>query len=235
MDRSRLKNLGLITTVILAVACGLVGPASATTVEPANTAFTMTSMNSGFTVTGSLSFNCTDSALTGHTGALNHNTWATVTITSLSYSGCAIFGSVGISVTPSEGCTTAAGRPTLHGMGVSAATSIGVITLPASCSLDIAIPTLTCTMTITGGQTIGNGTAGSGGIDWTNLGPKSVADFNGATIPVLDVGTGGGFGCPSPGTHTAALTGSYTVTSATNVTITPGSGTTIEPSNTAAT
>jgi hypothetical protein len=214
-----LKKLGGATAVSLVAACGLVGSASATTIEPANTEFTMTSTNSRFIV-DTTPVSCGSSVLTGDTGALTHTTWASATVTTLAYTGCTAFG-LATTVTPREGCHTPAGRPILHGMGVNA-TAIGTITLPASCSIDIAISMTSCAMTITGGQTIGNGTAGTGGIDWTNLGAggaKSVAHFNYAHIPVID--SNGAIGCPASPTATGTLTGDYNITSATNITITP--------------
>jgi hypothetical protein len=190
-----------------------------TTIEPANTEVSLTSTNSTWIVDPeNVPVGCNDAIVTGHTGALTQATWAAVTITTQTYNNCSMAGFF-VNVTPSEGCHTAAGRPVLHGMGVNAATAIGALTLPATCSIEIDVPIMGCTMTVTGGQTIGNGTAGAGGIDWTNLSPKSAAHFNNADIPVVD-SNGMGALCPAAGTHTGTLSGDYAITSATNVTVT---------------
>jgi hypothetical protein len=239
-----LKKLGLATAVALVATCGIAGAASATTIEPANTAFTLTSTNSILNLSGGGSVSCNHSVLTSDTPALSHGTWGTATVTTLAYSGCNFGGLGAASVTPSEGCHTAATSPRLHLMGVNAASAIGTLTLPAACSIDMAIPAIGCTLTITGGQTIGNGTPGAGGINWTNL-VTSNAHVNGATVPLID-SNGVGFPCPTAGAHTGTLTGTFVRTSATNVTVTAGTTTTtddpppspvttIEPANTGVT
>jgi hypothetical protein len=164
-----LKKLGLASVLTLVAICGMVSAASATTIEPANTAFTLTSTNSVLNISGGGGVSCTHSVLTSDTPALSHGTWGIATITTLAYGGCNFTGfGINVSVTPSEGCHTAATSLRLHLMGVNAASAIGTLTLPAACSIDMAIPALGCTLTITGGQTLGNGTAGAGGIQWTN-------------------------------------------------------------------
>jgi hypothetical protein len=132
---------------------------------------------------------------------------------SLAYSGCTAFGFIGATVTASGACVQ------LHAMGVNAATAIGVVTLPSGCSVDVNIAAVGCTLTIAGPQTIGNSTAGAGGIDWTNTNP-AIAHVNNATVPSV-VSNGVGFGCPSAGAHTGTLSGRYTRSSGTNVVVTP--------------
>jgi hypothetical protein len=142
-----------------------------------------------------------------------------MTITGQIYNNCMMNGFFA-NVTPSEGCTTAAGRPTLHAMGVSASTAINTLTLPATCAINIDVPATGCAVTITGGQTIGNGTAGVGGIDWTNLSTGSVAHLNNADIPLVD-SNGVGTSCPTAGAHTGTLASDLAVTSTPNITVTP--------------
>jgi hypothetical protein len=138
----------------------------------------------------------------------------------LRYSGCSAFG-FSTTVTPSAGCD-ALTAPTLHFMGVSAPTAVVKLTLPTGCNIGINVPSISCTLTVTGiGQTIGNGLTGTGGITWTNASPKSSANAVAALVSHID-SSGGGPGCPSAGGgHTGTLSGNYTVTSATNVTVTP--------------
>jgi hypothetical protein len=216
----RLQRLGLVMVMALVVTCGVVGSASATTIEPANTAFTLTATNNMWTV-GTLPASCTHSTMTGTTPASGGATWTSLSITTMSYSGCS-YGVVAVTVTPSDGCHTPATAPKLDLMGVSAATAVGRLTLPVGCNINIGIPLFSCDVVVTGGQTIGNGTAGAGGIDWTNRGGavKSMVDFNGAVIPTLHF-IGGTLACTSIAGPTGTLTGNYSVASATNLTVTP--------------
>jgi hypothetical protein len=215
-----LKKLGLAAVLALVATCGVAGSASATTIDPASTAFTLTATNLSWSVSGGGAFSCTHSAIPGTTPAAGSaTTWKTITNTTLSYSGCTMAGFLAISVTPNEGCHTAATAPQLHFMGVTAAAAIGVVTLPSGCSIDFSIPAIGCTLTIPGPQAIGNGTAGAGGIQWTNL-ATSVADVNSATVSTVH-SNGVGVGCPTAGAHTGTLTGNYVRNSATNVTVTP--------------
>jgi hypothetical protein len=216
-----LMKLGLATAMTLVATCGMVSVASATTIEPANTEGTLFSSNSVLSVDPEgAPVSCSSSTITIDTGPLTQTTWASATITTLTYTGCsALNGLIAANVTPSEGCHTPVGRPILHGMTVNPASAIGTITLPAACSIDIAVPAVGCTLTVTGGQNIGNDTAGAGGIQWTNLGPKSRAHLNNAVVEKVD-SNGTGFGCPAAGNHTGTLSGTYNVTSPTNVTVT---------------
>jgi hypothetical protein len=214
-----LRKLGLAAAMSLVAACAMVSTASATTIEPANTEVTAVATDGVLSVHGSAAdVSCGTGTITATTGALTHSTWASATIDALTFANCSvpIFGAT--VVTPAAACSTT-GRPILHAMTVSSTSSIGLVTLPASCSFDIRITSLGCTMTVTGGQTIGNGTAGVGGINWSNLSPKSRATLNAATVPKVD-SNGVGFGCPSAGAHTGTLSGNYNITSPTNVTVT---------------
>jgi hypothetical protein len=222
--KGNLKRLGLATVVALVTVWGLAGVASATIMEPANTAFTMTSTNAGFGIhggsSGNLAFSCGHSVLTGTTPVLSPATWVAFSAAP-TYDNCILQGITPVTVTPSEACQTGSSRPIFHVMGVSGATAAVKMTLPAACTIHIFVPVLSCTMTITGGQTIGNGTPGTGGGVWTNLGPKSTAHLDTAVIPTV-FSTGSIFAlCPVAGVHAGTVGGDFTVASATNVTVTP--------------
>jgi hypothetical protein len=209
-----LKKLGLAAALALVATCGVVGTASATLIEPGSTAVTLTSTNWVFMLSGGHTVTCTSATISGTTPAVGTAaTWKSIPNTAQTYTGCQAIGFIPTSVTLSGSC------PVLHAMGVSAGSAIGVMTLPSGCSIDISIPSIGCTMTIPGPQSIGNGTAGSGGIQWTNA-ATSVAHFNSATIPSV-VSNGVGFGCGSAGAHTGTVSATYTRTSATNVVVTP--------------
>jgi hypothetical protein len=209
-----LKKLGLASALALVATCGLVGSASATLIEPGGTAFTLTSTNSTLTIIGSGNVSCTNATISGTTPAVGTAaTWKTIPSTTLAYSGCMAIGFFAASVTASGSC------PVLHAMGITATSALAVVTLPSGCSIDIALPGIGCTMTIAGPQTIGNGTAGTGGINWTNA-VTSVAHLNAATVPSV-VSNGVGFGCPTAGAHTGALSGTYVRSSSTNLIVTP--------------
>jgi hypothetical protein len=201
-----------------AVACTGATPVAATTLDGG--AFTLTATQLMWSVHGSLTFFCADSSITGTTPAGSAS--ALLVPVTLSYNGCNVLGA-GVSVTPSEGCHTAATSPLMmitQNQVVAPQASVRII-LPAGCNIDLSIPATACTMTITGGQVIGNGTTGVGGIGWTNLAPKSTLDLTQALVTDLDSNGGGAIPCPTAGTHSATVTGAYKVTSATNVTVTP--------------
>jgi hypothetical protein len=210
------KKMGLVTMLATAaVACLGPTPASATTMDGG--AFTLTSGFTAWTFPGYYTISCINSTISGTTPA---GTATTVSVpVTLGYSGCSWPGGPA-AITPSEGCHTAATSPRLDIMqNQAAAPQASVqITLPVGCNIDVVAGV--CTMSIAGGQTIGNGTSGAGGIGWTNLAPRSYAHLNGA--PAVVHSSGGGFLCPPAGSTTAAsATASFQVTSATNVTVTP--------------
>jgi hypothetical protein len=209
-----LRQLGLALTLALVATGGVVGSASATLIEPGSTAVTGTSTNLSLAVSGGGTVSCTSSTASGTTPAVGSAaTWKSIPSGTGTASGCTALGFVGASVTPNGSCFV------MHAMGISATSAIIVWTLPSGCSIDIAVPAIGCTLTIAGPQTIGNGTAGAGGINWTNA-AASRADINAATVPSI-VSNGVGFGCATAGAHTGTLSGTLTRTSATNVTVTP--------------
>jgi hypothetical protein len=215
-----LKQLCRIAAMALVANCGVVGSASATTIEPASTAVTLSSANWSFQMHGGATVSCTASTVSGTTPAAGPvATWKALTDATLTYTGCMAIGFVNATVTPNAGCHTAATAPQLHLMGVNAATAVGVLTLPSGCNIDISIPAIGCTWTIPGFQPIGNSTGGTGGIQWTNASPN-IAHVNGARVPTV-ASNGVGIGCGMAGDHTGTVFGNYTRTSATNVTVTP--------------
>jgi hypothetical protein len=214
----RLKKLGLLLAMALVATCGVVVSASATTVDPVSTAVTLTSTNIVWKVSNTYSFICPDSKISATTPASTPGTWVSATITTLTFSSCA-FTVMEVTVTPSERCQTPAFTPKLDLMSTTAGSAIAKLTLPAGCDIDISIPLTGCGVTITGGQAIGDGTAGTGGIQFTDLTPRSWIDFNQAVIPSSHI-LGTGLACVSLGTPTGALQGNYIVSSATNMTVT---------------
>jgi hypothetical protein len=215
-----LKKLGLASALALVATFGIVGSASATTIVPAGATTDLFSSNSALAVSGGGSVACTNSDISGTTPAVGDSTtWKSFPGTTLAYSGCTAFGFVGAAVTPNVGCHTTATKPILHAMFVSTLTAIGVVTIPSGCTIDVSIAAVGCTLTIPGPQTVGNGTAGTGGIDYTSTNP-AVAHINSAVVPTV-ISNGVGAGCPTAGHHTGTLTGLYTRTAATsNVTVT---------------
>jgi hypothetical protein len=215
-----LKKLGLASAIALIAVCGMAGSASATTIDHVTTPVSLLSTNSVLSVHGSATITCTSSTLTGVTPDHSRATWLQIPGT-LNYSGCTAFGFTA-NITPTESCTTAASQPLVdvmynHGPPVSVAV---VVTL-RTCNITINLPALGCHMTVTGNnQSIGNGTAGVGGIQWTNLSTKSQADVSSTLVSNID-SNGAGVGCPSAGGgHTGTLNGTYTINSATNITVT---------------
>lgn len=207
-----LKKLGLAGAIVVAT-CGLAGTASATTVDPATTAVTLTSTNSALTVSGSgIPVTCQHSTISGTTPS-GSATWLSISAT-LTYSNCTAFG-LAANVSQTAACHNSSTGPQLHVMSPPVAI---VVTL-RECVIDVNIPSTGCTLTVGGTQTVGNGTGGAGGIGWTNLSTKSVAHLNNATVPSV-TSNGTGFLCPTAGAHTGTLSGTYAVASATNVTVT---------------
>jgi hypothetical protein len=211
------KKLGVAVLAAAAVGCLGATPASATTLDGG--AFTLSATNWTWAFHNGLAVSCINSTMSGTTPA---GTATTVSVpVTFAMSGCN-FSGVNMFVSPNEGCHTPATSPRLDIMrNQAAAPQASVqITLPVGCNIDLAIPAFGCTMSITGGQTIGNGTTGAGGINWTNQAPHSVAHVTQALIPTID-SNGMGILCPPAGTGSATASATFTVTSATNVTVTP--------------
>jgi hypothetical protein len=122
----------------------------------------------------------------------------------------------GISVNPVCGTSTSSSPMTLNATWNQVAQPVGsfTLTLPPTCTIAFNIRLLSCTVTITGGQTIGNGGSGAGGLGWTNGSASAFSrlDVNGAATAYTS--SGGGFGCPTAGAHTGALTATFQVQSA---------------------
>jgi hypothetical protein len=222
MKRLERVSLALLMALIL-VACVEAPPASATTIAPSGAAFTLTSTNSSWTVHGYSSFNCTNSTISG---TVPSGTATTITIpVTLAYSGCSVFGVYGYAFTVPASCQAGGASATKLKVTYNQATApqAGVsLTVPAGCTITMNAPLITCTMTISGEQTVG----AAGGIAWTNGGSvvASSATLSAALLPSITSHAGGGFGCPSAGAHTATLGGTYRVTTpatAPGVTVTP--------------
>jgi hypothetical protein len=131
----------------------------------------------------------------------------------LSYSNCNAFG-FAATVTVGSACAATGASPLHFSVMWSFPLKISVtVTLTIGCTITVVVPSLSCTITLSGAQTIGNGTSDAGGIGITNgtSTTKTVADLNSATVPSA-VSSGGGFGCPSAGAHTGTLSGAYQVT-----------------------
>jgi hypothetical protein len=216
---SSLRKSGLLALLAAAVmACAAATPASATTLDGG--AFTMTSTNLVWTFHWGVSISCTSNTISGTTPSGTATTLS-VPVT-LSYGGCNLSGTPTL-VTPSEGCGTAATTPRLDIMQnqVTAPQASVQITLPAGCNLVLSIPAAACSITVTGGQTIGNGAAtGAGSIGWSNSSLKSTFAMTQALVPDVD-SSGGSPLCGGVGTNSGTLSGIYVVSSATNVTVTP--------------
>jgi hypothetical protein len=209
----QLKSLVLVTVLSLAALCGTAGTAPATTIEPANTAFALTATNATLQVASGFDFNC-DSTISGTTPAGDTSDTTIPIPVTMVYSACT---ASGFNATVTEpGCHSAATKPTLTVMGLAVS-----ITLPATCVFTYTVASTGCDLIITGGERIGNGTAGTGGANWTNRSPKSGLHLNGTHVPVVH-SNGMGLGCPTLGVHTGAMLGTYTSTTTANVTVTGG-------------
>jgi hypothetical protein len=213
-----LKKLGLASAIALIAVCGMAGSASATTIDPPNTAVTLTSTNSALSIHGGSAITCAHSTIVGTTPPHSSATWLSIPAT-LAYSNCLASGFTA-NITQSASCHAAGTQPLLHVMALTDVTDVLVVTL-RSCNIHVNIPASGCTLDITGNnQTIGNGTAAAGGIGWTNSSTKSFATASAALVSNIDSnGVGPGCGTAGPG-HTGTLGGTYTISSATNVTIT---------------
>jgi hypothetical protein len=219
----RLAHAGLAPLMaLLLMACVGATSASATTLAPSGTAFTLTSTNSSLTVHGSSGLNCNTATISGTVPA---TTATTISIpVTLAYSGCTAFGVNGYFFTVPASCqasgASAVKLNVMHNQA-SAPQAAASLTIPAGCTITINAPAITCTMTISGPQTI----AAAGGISWTNgTSTVSSAALTSALVPSITAHTGGSFGCPSPGAHSATLNGTYAVTtpaSAPGIIVTP--------------
>jgi hypothetical protein len=207
------KQFGLAVAMALVVACAGAASASATTIDPLSTAFSLTSTNSQLAVSGGGSIQCTDSIISGTTPATGGVTTVSTKI-NLSYTGCSAFG-FPATVTVPAACGVSGASPLhLNVMYNSASPDIAVtVTITSGCTIVANVPTISCTLHFSGEQTIGNGTSGTGGIGITpgTSTTKASASLNNATVPSVN-SSGGGFGCPTAGAHTGTLTGVYTVT-----------------------
>jgi hypothetical protein len=220
-----LKQLGLAAVMaIVVVASAGATSASATTIcvggavtapctdgHPGG-AVALTSTNVSFSIHGGFAFSCTDSTITGTAPATSATT-VSFSVTP-AWSGCTALAPV--TITTSEGCSTAATAPRLNLMWNQAAApqAAAQLALPAGCDIDIAIPAFGCTMVATGGQTIGNGSSGAGGLGWTNGVPSTSSRLDLSAALVANVDSNGvGAVCPTAGAHSLTLTGSYNIAS----------------------
>jgi hypothetical protein len=205
-----LKQTGLAAAMVLVLlACVGATSASATTISPANTAFVLTSTNSSLSVHGSSTINCTNGTVGGTTPS---GTATTLTIpVTVAYSGCTAFGVAPASVTVPAACKVGgASAIKLNLMYNSLVDITGAVTIPSGCTITIHVPVLSCTITISGEQTIG---ASSGMIWQAGSGSVfAVLELLSALLPSISVDAGGGFGCPTAGAHTGTLNGTYRVT-----------------------
>jgi hypothetical protein len=201
---------GLVWAVALAAACGLAETASATTIDPPNTAFSMTSTTFSLNTSGGIGpTTCTHATLTGTTPAAGAATWKSIPVTPR-WVGCTE-GGFPLTVNPSHACHTLGTSPILH----LHSSGLGFVTWNG-CTIHVVNHATGCTKRWFGflGSTTGVG------ITWTNRSPKSALDFNTATASTI-VSNGIGIGCPSAGAHTGTVSATYTIDSATNVTVTP--------------
>jgi hypothetical protein len=226
-----IKKLGLATAMALTfVACIGATSASATTVCVVGTTNTAScpagqgpggaivsrSTNSSLAISGGGTVSCTTSSISG-TAPATSSTTVSAPVTLRYGSGtvpagsCTAFFSPA-TVTPSVACDPGGAAPITLNANYNAGTPFTTVTIPSGCTITISIPAISCTVTVSGAQTIGNGTAGAGGQAWTN-GSGSVFSTDTINSNALNtVSSGGGFGCPSAGAHTGTLTGTYTVT-----------------------
>jgi uncharacterized lipoprotein YbaY len=220
-----LKASGLVAAMALVVACAGAASASATTIDPASTAFSLTGTNVQLAVSGGGTIVCADSIISGTTPS-----GTTITLSArinLSFNDCNMGGFPATVFVPSA-CSTAGASPihlNVKYNGTTAPQASATLTVTSGCTITADIPTIVCTITFSGEQTIGNGTSGTGGIGITNGTStiKTVVGLNSATIPSA-ISSGGGFGCPSAGAHTGTLSGPYRVTAPSSnpgITITP--------------
>jgi hypothetical protein len=206
----RYLKQGLACAAALAAVCGLAEAVSATTIDPAGTALTLTSTNFALAVSGGGTLTCTSSTLTGTTPAAGDaTTWKSIPLTPV-WTGCTAFG-LAATVNPSHSCHTAGTQPVLHLHAGPPARGVFTWNL---CTIHIVTHATGCTQVIPSQGSL------TTGITWTNVSPKSALTFSAAPVSTV-TSNGVGFGCPSAGVHTATWSGNYTISSATNVTVTP--------------
>jgi hypothetical protein len=209
---NHLKKSVMAAALALVVACAGAVSASATTIFPASTVFVLTSTNSSLAVSGGGTASCSDSTISGTTPASGGVTTVSTKI-NLSYSNCNAFG-FAATVTVNASCAATGASPLDLNVMYNSTTSIAAtVTVTSGCAITINVPLISCTVTVSGEQTIGNSTSGTGGIGILNGNSsfKTVFNLNNATVPTV-VSSGGGFGCPTPGHHTGTLSGAYVVT-----------------------
>jgi hypothetical protein len=212
-----LKQAGLVMALVLVACVGAVS-ASATTIEPTGTAVTLTSTNSSLSVHGASAINCTSSTITGTTPSTSA---ANITIPiNLAYSGCTAFGIAAATVNVPAVCTAAgASAVKLNVTGSTATTANADVTIPSGCTITIEIPSIQCTVTVSGPQTTGSFDIMNG-----NASTKTSGTLSGALVDTIVDNTAGMFGCPTAGTHTGTLNGTYNVTTPAatpGITVTP--------------
>jgi hypothetical protein len=217
-----LKQAGLAAVMALVlVACVGASSASATTICVGGTitgpctdghpggAVALTSTNSSLLVHGASSINCTHSAITGTAPATTATT-LTIPVT-LEYSSCTAFGVAGATVTVPANCRVGgANAVTLSVMWnqATAPQATASVTIPTGCTITVNVPLITCTVTISGHQTINGITITNG-----NSTTATSAELESALLSSAVVHPGGGFGCPTAGAHTGTLLGTYLVSS----------------------
>jgi hypothetical protein len=162
----------------------------------------LTSTNSQLVVDGSGggSIQCSTSTIHGVAPAISAPTLQIPS--TLAYSGCTAFGFIPATVNVGSGCHPV----TLDVTFRSSTDATAGVTVPSGCRFDVSIPAISCTVTINGpftlGATIVNGTSTR----------KTHATVTSGDVPNVTVHPGGGFGCPSAGSHTGTLSGTYSVT-----------------------
>jgi hypothetical protein len=167
-------------------------------------AFTLTATNFAFAVHGSNTFSCSNSTISGTAPATTATTLS-IPVT-LAFSGCTIFGTSPITISVPAACQD---KITLQAMFTQVAAPQGApsLTLPSGCTITTSQPSINCTMTVSGEQTLG--------ATWVNGSSSSSSHMTLTSSPATSVVVepGGGFGCPSAGAHTATLSGTYRVSS----------------------
>jgi hypothetical protein len=201
-----LKEAVFAMALVLGVCAGATS-ASATTISPANTSMVLTSTNSSLTIHGSSSINCNSSTISGTTPS---GTATTLSMpVTLAYSGCTAFGVAGATVNVPAACSRTGTSPVHVNFMYSSATTIDTsVTITSGCVITVSVPLITCTVTIAGHLTVNNGINVHDGTVTT----KTQVIESAATVPLITVHAGGGFGCPTAGAHSDTLNGTYTVT-----------------------